>query len=66
MNIKLNGKPAEVAARISVGRLLDDIKIDRVAAAVELNGRIIKKEDFDSTLISSGAVVEIIRFMGGG
>ncbi|MDI6756655.1 MAG: sulfur carrier protein ThiS [Endomicrobiia bacterium] len=66
MNIKLNGKAAKVAARISVGRLLDDIKISRDAAAVELNGRIIKKENFDSTPIPSGAIVEIIRFMGGG
>lgn len=66
MNITLNGNPAEIRSRVTAGRLLDELKIDRILVAVEINGKILDKSEFDFFVIPDGAVIEIIRFMGGG
>ncbi|PKM96889.1 MAG: thiamine biosynthesis protein ThiS [Elusimicrobia bacterium HGW-Elusimicrobia-1] len=66
MNITLNGKPAEIRSRVTAGRFLDELKIGRTLAAVEVNGKILDKSEFDFFVIPDGAVIEIIRFMGGG
>jgi sulfur carrier protein len=66
MNITLNGKPSEIRPRATIGRLLKDLKIDRILVAVEVNGEIPDKSEYDSFAIPDGAKVEIIRFMGGG
>lgn len=34
--------------------------------AVELNGKIVKKSDFENTCLHDGDSVEIVSFVGGG
>jgi thiamine biosynthesis protein ThiS len=45
--------------------LLTDLKVNRDTVVVELDRIILKKDEYDS-LLHDGAVVEIIRFVGGG
>lgn len=39
-------------------------KLERIA--VELNGEIVRKADFENTILHDGDSVEIVSFVGGG
>jgi len=41
-------------------------KIDKERVIVELNGKIIKKEDLGNVIINKNDKIEVIRFIGGG
>lgn len=46
--------------------LLDELEIVPEMIAAELDGRLVAKEKFSTTLLSQGAVLELVRFVGGG
>ncbi|MBU0630300.1 MAG: sulfur carrier protein ThiS [Candidatus Margulisbacteria bacterium] len=66
MKITVNGKEWSVAAGSTVADLLGKFKISPKVCAVELNGKILKREKLLKTLINEGDTVEVIRMMGGG
>jgi sulfur carrier protein len=66
MTIRVNGEPLEVAAPLTIGALLADLKIDYRLVAVEHNLTIIKRAAYDSVVVNEGDEVEIVRFVGGG
>ncbi len=66
MNVTVNGKATETEA-IALGAFLTEQRVkspDQVS--IELNGRILRREEFDSTTISEGDQIEFFYFMGGG
>ncbi len=68
MQLKINGKDRELdASTPTVSQLLE---LENVEApdmvSVQLNGTILKREEFDSQTISPGDEVEFLYFMGGG
>jgi sulfur carrier protein len=66
IEIQVNGHPSRVSADLTVAGLLRsmDIKADRVA--VELNRQILRKSEWEKTVLPAGASVEIVTFVGGG
>lgn len=62
--IILNGKESENYSTLT--ELLEKNGYRREIIAVEINGVIIKKSDYDTTDIRDGDVIEIVHFMGGG
>ncbi len=46
--------------------LLDWLKIGSDRVAVELNKSIVRKRDWERTLLSDGSQIEIVEFVGGG
>ena len=67
MQITANGKPAEVTGGITVAELLREQKVATPEyVSVELNGEIIAREDFATTVVFEGDKVEFLYFMGGG
>lgn len=44
--------------------LLNDYDCDLIA--VERNGSIVKRSDYDKTVLQDGDTVEIVQFVGGG
>ncbi len=62
--ITLNGKESE--GYKSLNELLEKNGYRREIIAVEINGEIIKKADYDTTVINDGDVIEVVHFMGGG
>lgn len=60
----LNGKESEGYSTLA--ELLEKNGYRREIIAVEINGEIIKKADYDTTPINDGDVIEIVHFMGGG
>lgn len=68
MKLKVNGNNEEIAGieSIAVIDLLVKRDVNPEMVSVEVNDRILKKEEFTSTLINEGDRVEFLYFMGGG
>jgi thiamine biosynthesis protein ThiS len=66
IEIRLNGEPRQIPAGLNIPALLQhmEIPVDRVA--VELNRAIVRKTEWETTRIESGAEVEVVHFVGGG
>ena len=66
MMIHLNGKAREVAEGVTVSRLLDELKLQSLRVAVQVNQDIIKRERYGEVAVQPGDTVEILTFMSGG
>ena len=66
MQLTVNGKSVEAAAT-TVTKLLVELDVknpDQVA--VELNGEIVDRANYDDTRVNEGDKLEFLYFMGGG
>jgi len=66
LTITLNGDPRELSGPLSVAALLAELKIDARRVAVEHNLVVVKRVDFEQTMVREGDEVEIVNFVGGG
>ncbi len=66
MEIRLNGKAREVGDGITVSQLLDELKLQALRVAVQVNADIIKRERYGEVTLRPGDTVEILTFMSGG
>lgn len=67
MQITANGKPTEVTGGITIEELLREQKVATPEyVSVELNGEILDRENFATTIVLEGDKVEFLYFMGGG
>jgi thiamine biosynthesis protein ThiS len=66
MRILLNGESREIPGPTTVRDLLSDLGIDARAVAVELNRIVVKRARHAEAVVSEGAEVEIVAFVGGG
>jgi len=66
MTIKLNGDPHEIPQPLSVSALLATLAIDARRVAVEHNLAVVKKAEYDTSIVNDGDEVEIVNFVGGG
>ena len=62
--INVNGKETENSKSLSV--LLENGGFRRDRIVVEINGEIIKKSDYDKTVLNDGDKIEVVSFVGGG
>jgi sulfur carrier protein len=69
MQIKVNGKEINFNAHpdaASVAELLEHLKIQSASVAVEKNGVLVDRADYDKEELTDGDKLEIVRFVGGG
>ena len=66
MEIHLNGEPRHVGDGISIVQLLHDLGLGERRVAVERNRDIVPRDDYASTRLAPGDVVEVVQFVGGG
>ena len=65
MRVTINGKPEEVAG----GTVLEVLKtkdVEPQMVAVELNAKILGRDELGSTPLKEGDTLEILFYMGGG
>ena len=65
VKVKLNGKQAEIEVK-TVLDLLQAKKIEPQMVAVELNEKMLERENFSKTPLHEGDQIELHYFMGGG
>ena len=66
MEIRLNGKTREVPEGTTISRLLEELKLQPLRVAVQVNTDIIKRERYGEVLLQPGDTVEVLTFMSGG
>jgi len=66
MRIIVNGKDREVADGATVEVFIEALGLPKSAVAVELNREIVKKFDYEKTVLREGDKLEIVHFVGGG
>lgn len=66
ITITLNGAEMEVDAGQTLGQLVDARGLERRMIAIEYNGEIIPRLDYDDTPINEGDVLEVVHMVGGG
>ena len=64
--IKINGEEIENINGITVAEYLSSSGYDAKRVAVELNGDILPKAQYDSTVLKNGDSVEVVSLVGGG
>jgi sulfur carrier protein len=66
MRVVLNGEFTELPGPMTVQALLDRLQIDGRTVAVECDRVVIKRARYAEVMITEGAEVEIVAFVGGG
>ena len=63
--VKINGS-FEPADGKTISEYLAETDYDPARIAIEQNGTIVPKAQYDSTILSDGDVIEVVSFVGGG
>ena len=63
--VKINGS-FESANGKTLSEYLSETDYDPARIAIEKNGTIVPKAQYDSTVLSDGDVIEVVSFVGGG
>lgn len=64
--MKVNGETCTLNAPIRVSDYLSDHGYAAGRVAVELNGEILPKASYETTLLTDADTLEIVHFVGGG
>ncbi len=63
--VKVNGKDLDIAEK-TLSEYLATTSYDSKRIAVERNGDIVPKSQYDITVLEDGDSVEVVSFVGGG
>jgi thiamine biosynthesis protein ThiS len=66
ISITINGERREVPAGLNIRNLVAHLGLDPQRVAVELNRRLVRRQEWETTSIEEGASLEIVTFVGGG
>jgi len=66
MNITLNGRPQEINPAMTLRNLVEQFCKNPAQVIVELNGTIIKNEQWGSRKVQDGDTLELVNLVGGG
>ncbi|VUZ86208.1 sulfur carrier protein ThiS [Candidatus Methylomirabilis lanthanidiphila] len=66
MELTVNGKRRTVTDGATITTLLEELQINPLRVAVQLNQQIIKRDLHEGTPLRAGDVLEVITFMAGG
>lgn len=66
MEIICNGKEMAVRDGITLEELMLELQLNPDTVVAECDNRIVLREEYAQKTLSGGAVLELIRFVGGG
>ncbi len=66
VELTVNGKKRTAADGATITTLLEELQINPLRVAVQLNQQILKRELYERTPLREGDMLEIITFMAGG
>lgn len=64
--VRVNGEWIQLEQSMDLAQFLKKygLKMDKIA--VEKNGEIVRKKDFEKTILTDEDILEIVQFVGGG
>ncbi|GAB4383036.1 MAG: sulfur carrier protein ThiS [Phycisphaerales bacterium] len=66
MEITLNGQTTQIADRLTVRQLIEQLGLAAAICAVEINGQVVPRGEHEQTSLAEGDSVEIVTLVGGG
>lgn len=63
--VKVNGESLDIAGK-SITEYLAGTKYDTKRIAIECNGEIVPKAQYEKTILADGDSLEVVSFVGGG
>ena len=66
MRILINGEPREVEEKMSLPKLIAVLNLKAEQIAIELNHNVVRRAQWENTLLKVDDKVEIVHFVGGG
>ena len=66
MKITVNGETKEIIPETTLVSFIRDMDLNPDTVVAECDGKIIKRDEYDSLVLQEGNVLELIRFVGGG
>lgn len=64
--MKVNGEEKDLKTPVSLKEYLISEQYNLNHIAIELDGEIIKKSDYDKVILDNQSQLEIVHFLGGG
>lgn len=66
MEITCNGKEMVVREGVTLEELILELQLNPDTVVAECDNQIVLREEYAQKILSAGAVLELIRFVGGG
>ena len=66
IKIKVNGKIKTIIDKITLYKLINELKIPIKKVAIELNKEIVSKNEIRKIKLKENDIIEIVHFIGGG
>ena len=66
MRVVINGETKDVPEGLNLRSLLEHLSLPHQRIAVEVDQQVIRKADWDKTLVNVDTRIEIVHFVGGG
>lgn len=66
MRIQINGESREVSEQSTLSDLVNELSLPPARIAIELNGEVVRRNDWVNALVREGDRLEIVHFVGGG
>lgn len=66
MEVSINGDSTRIDDGTTVAGLVSALELPVQRIAVEINKQLVRRADFDATILRAGDCVEIVTLVGGG
>jgi thiamine biosynthesis protein ThiS len=66
LRVIINGEEKQVSEGATVADLITALDLKAEQVAVELNRRVVRRAEWNSTKLAEGDKVEVVHFVGGG
>lgn len=66
VTIQLNGEKKEVPGEVTLDRLLELFSLPSQRVAIELNNEVVRRKDWEETVVRDADKIEVVHFVGGG
>ena len=66
MQLQINGEAREVANELKLSELVDELSLAPERVAIELNQKVVRRNQWAETTLADDDRIEIVHFVGGG
>lgn len=66
IQLSINGAMREFAEAISISQMIIELELSGKRIAIERNGEIVPKSQYEQTVLQNGDVLEMVVAVGGG
>ena len=66
MHLQINGEASEVANELKLSELVDELSLAPERVAIELNHKVVRRNQWAETTLADDDRIEIVHFVGGG